>query len=187
MFYSVIFAEIPHYFLISSACCVRCEDFSGSTCYSSRDWQHCLPSSVCCASRKAWSLKFLLLVEVRSKSSFLQHAVYVVNLLLEGFNLLNVICISVAFFLHFGKTSYKFQFCDSWRWTGHGWLLPDIYFKWFIVTFAYWDLWKSTKIARIFKWKSNVPYKSTSHSNVLYLRSSIFITVVYFKQFNLQQ
>jgi hypothetical protein len=32
-----------------------------------------------------------------------------------------------------------------------------------------------------------VPYKSTSHSNVLYLRSSIFITVVYFKQFNLQQ
>jgi hypothetical protein len=71
--------------------------------------------------------------------------------------------------------------------TGLGRFLPDVYFQGFIIGFVYCDLWNFTKISGIFKLKGNVLYKNTSHTNVLYLRSSVSITAVYFKHFNRQQ
>lgn len=187
MSYSVNLAEILRNFPASSACGVRCEDFSWSMRHSLRDWQHCLPQFVALVASLVFK-SFLCLFEFALNSPSYSMPFMSWICVLKGlFNVLNVNCINVACFLDNGKITYKSQYCDSRMWTGHGRFLPDVYFQRFIIGFVYCYLWNFIKISGIFKLKGNVLYKNTSHTNVLYLRSSIFITAVYFKHFNRQQ
>jgi hypothetical protein len=132
--------------------------------------------------------EFHLLVEVRAKSSLLQHVVHVVKLLLEGFNLLNVMCINISPFFAFWEGTYIARGYDSRRRAGHDQFLHDICCRYLLLLCLLRPL-ECLQTSPAFL-NGKVMCLTKPHSSLTFFASgaAFFITAVYVKHFyRLQQ